>query len=190
MLPKITCPSCGGIGNHGTDKRKQPIICSECKGSGKINQTAADIAHLYPDIEETDIEYLMDDNIESTVARSDTHIICIITNRDCDIVETRSINPNMDELNDLIEETDSYEGYYGDYHSIQTIIYQRKSYNVKGIHGNGNPDITNILPPASMPYDEVGKRLIDALNGKDDALRHAIVKIVSRMRIQSDKSDK
>lgn len=94
----------------------------------------------------------------------------------------------MDELNDLIEETESYEGYYGDYHSIETIIYQRKSYNANnGNHGNGNADIKNILPPASMPYNEVGNRLIEALTKPDKELRYHIVKIVSRMRIIPEK---
>jgi len=187
-MKKVSCASCDGVGNHGKDKRGCTIACTICNGSGKTDPSTEDLSKEYPDIHFCDIEYLSSDDsdIDALVKASETNIICIVTNRDNDIVSTRRLNADMDELNDLIEEVSNYDGDWGDYHTLETIIYQKKSYHAiignNTVTGNGDVDISTILPKASMCMKEVRDTLREALQDEDINLRDAIINVLNRTK--------
>lgn len=187
-MKQVKCESCDGVGNHGKDKRGKSIPCKECNGTGKTNPSMNYWKNIYPDLDDCDIEYLTDrrQDIELFIESSDTHIICLVTNRDSELVFTHRLNPHMDDLNSLIAETSNYEGDWGDYHRIETLIYHRKSYRVGsvngGSYGNGDVDIATVLPKASLSLEEVRRLLVDALESSDSTLRVVVVNIISRTR--------
>ena len=94
--------------------------------------------------------------------------------------------PSMDAILDLQEEASSYEGEWGGYHSLRTIVYQRKSFRLvlKGgaVVGNGADDISTVLGAPSLTMAEVRAKLEFAAKLPESALRSEVQDTLSRMR--------
>ena len=118
---------------------------------------------------------------------SQEKVLCLVLDRDREIAGTHLLEPLIEALMDLQGETSDYEGDWGDYHRIESVVYKGKSWRYatgEGIEyvGNGPEDIRTALPQAFLIMPEVRAKLKLALEMSEEGLRSEVKEILSRTR--------